>query len=174
MQRFAEQIDVETLEAAIRDGVCELFTYGVEELEEGGRFYEGEATQPFHVTSGLVMRRPDVLEKILSGLHDRFAVVITGPSGVGKSAVLWTVPRELPGVVWFRVKRLTVEDVPVILATRSSTRRFDAHPGGDSWWTLLAQAISEAGSVYGLTRQPCRACCWWPLHATRTSRCLAA
>ena len=61
------------------------------------------------------MRRPDVLEKILSGLHDRFAVVVTGPSGVGKSAVLWTVPRELPGVVWFRVKRLAVEDVPVIL-----------------------------------------------------------
>ena len=115
IQRFAEQVDVESLAAAIRDGVCELFTYGVEDLDEGGRFYEGEATQPFHVASGLVMRRPDVLEKILSGLHDRFAVVITGPSGVGKSAVLWTVPRELPGVVWFRVKRLAVEDVPMIL-----------------------------------------------------------
>lgn len=157
MQRFAEQIDVETLEAAIRDGVCELFSYGVEELEEGGRFYEGEATQPFHVTSGLVMRRPDVLEKILSGLHDRFAVVITGPSGVGKSAVLWTVPRELPGVVWFRVKRLTVEDVPVILrlarAQGVSTRTpvgFLVDSAGTSHFRGWERLRAEAAAVPGM------------------------
>ncbi len=84
IQGFAEQIDVESLGAAIRDGVCEPFTYGAEELHDGGRFYEGEATQPFHVASGLVVRSPEVIEEILSGLRDRFAVVITGPSGVGK------------------------------------------------------------------------------------------
>lgn len=136
--RFAEQIDVESLEAAIGDGVCELFTCGVEELDEGGRFYEGEATQPFHVASGLVMRRPDVLEKILSSLRDRFAVVITGPSGVGKSAVLWTVPRELPGVVWFRVNRLTVENVPVILRL--------ARANGVSTRTSLGFLVDSAGT----------------------------
>ena len=136
--RFAEQIDLESLKAAIRDGVCELFTYGVEELDEGGRFYEGEATQPFHVTSGLVVRRPDVLEKILSSLDDRFAVVITGPSGVGKSAVLWTVPRELLGVVWFRVKRLAVEDVPAILRL--------ARANGVSTSTPVGFLVDSAGT----------------------------
>ncbi len=157
IQRFAEQIDVETLQAAIRDGLCELFTYGVEELDEGGRFYEGEATQPFHVASGLVMRRPDVLEKILSGLHDRFAVVITGPSGVGKSAVLWTVPRELPGVVWFRVKRLAVEDVPVILrlarASAVSTRTpvgFLVDSAGTGQFRGWERLRAEAAAVPGM------------------------
>ena len=157
IQRFAEQIDVESLEAAIRDGVCELFTYGVEELDEGGRFYEGEATQPFHVASGLVVRRPDVLEKILSGLHDRFAVVITGPSGVGKSAVLWTVPRELPGVVWFRVKRLAVEDVPVILrlarANGVSTRTpvgFLVDSAGTGHFRGWERLRAEAAAVPGM------------------------
>ena len=156
--RFAEQIDVESLEAAIGDGVCELFTCGVEELDEGGRFYEGEATQPFHVASGLVMRRPDVLEKILTSLRDRFAVVITGPSGVGKSAVLWTVPRELPGVVWFRVKRLAVENVPVILrlarANGVSTRTpmgFLVDSAGTGhfrgWERLRAEAAAVPGMV---------------------------
>ena len=158
IQRFAEQIDVESLEAAIRDGMCELLTYGVEELDEGGRFYEGEATQPFHVASGLVMRRPDVLEKILSGLHDRFAVVITGPSGMGKSAVLWTVPRELPGVVWFRVKRLAVEDVPVILRLARANGVSNRTPVGflvdsagtghfKSWERLRAEAAAVPGML---------------------------
>ena len=115
IQRWAEQFDVEALEAAIRDGVCELFAYGGERFDDGGRFYEGEATQPFHVASGLVVRRPDVIAEVLQSLEDRFAVVITGPSGVGKSAVLWTIPQEMPGVVWLRVKQLAVDDVPVIL-----------------------------------------------------------
>ena len=53
----------------------------------------------------------------LSGLDERSAVVITGPSGVGKSAVLWTIPREqeLRGVAWFRVRRLADEDVPALV-----------------------------------------------------------
>ena len=116
VERVVGMIDVESLEAAIQEGVCEALDYGTGEVvDDVDRFYEGVATQPAHVASGLVVRRPDVVEEILSGLDKRCAVVITGPSGVGKSAVLWTVPRERRGVVWFRVKRLAAGDVPAIV-----------------------------------------------------------
>ena len=92
------------------------WTTGTGEVaDDVDRFYAGVATQPVHVASGLVVRRPDVIEEVLSGLDERCAVVITGPSGVGKSAVLWTVPLERRGVVWFRVRRLAAGDVPAIV-----------------------------------------------------------
>ena len=158
IQRWAEQFDVEALEAAIHDGVCELFAYGSETLDDGGRFYEGEATQPFHVASGLVVRRPDVIAEVLQGLEDRFAVVITGPSGVGKSAVLWTIPREMPGVVWLRVKQLAVADVPVILRLARAYGVLSTAPVGflvDSagtgnftgWERLRAEAAAVPGML---------------------------
>lgn len=158
IQRWAEQFDVEALEAAIHDGVCELFAYGGETLDDGGRFYEGEATQPFHVASGLVVRRPDVIAEVLQGLEDRFAVVITGPSGVGKSAVLWTIPREMPGVVWLRVKQLAVGDVPVILRLARAYGVLSTVPVGflvDSagtgnftgWERLRAEAAAVPGML---------------------------
>ena len=116
VERVVGMIDVESLEAAIQEGVCEALDYGTGEVvDDVDRFYEGVATQPAHVASGLVVRRPDVVEEVLSGLDRRCAVVITGPSGVGKSAVLWTVPRERRGVVWFRVRRLAAGDVPTIV-----------------------------------------------------------
>ena len=112
---FATQVDVESLTAAVRDGVCEPFEYGPREDDETDRFYEGTATQPYHVASGLVVTRPDLIEQIRLGLDERSAVVITGPSGVGKSAVLWTIPHHSPEVLWFRVRRLAVEDVADII-----------------------------------------------------------
>lgn len=122
---FAAQVSVESLEAAVHDGVCEPFEYGPREDDDGGRFYEGTATQPFHVASGLVIRRPELIEQILVGLKERAAVVITGPSGVGKSAVLWTIPHDSPEVLWFRVRRLAAEDVADIIRL---ARAYEASP----------------------------------------------
>ena len=106
----AEQINVESLEFAISEGICEPLSLSVPAIADD-RFYEGTATQPGHVAAGLVVPRPDLLDKVTSGLDERSAVVITGPSGVGKSAALWTVPQALPGVLWYRVHRLSPEDV---------------------------------------------------------------
>ena len=87
IQDFAAQIDVESLEAAVGDGVCEPFRYSAVQEDGSDRFYEGAATQPFHVAAGLVVRRSDLIARVLVGLRERSAVVITGPSGVGKSRV---------------------------------------------------------------------------------------
>ncbi|MDE0267986.1 MAG: hypothetical protein OXI96_02975 [Acidimicrobiaceae bacterium] len=106
----AKHIDVNSLESAFQAGICEPLRFE-ESSVEGDRFYEGAATQPAHVAANLVVPRPDVMAEVLAGLEERSAVVITGPSGVGKSAVLWTVPQALPGVLWFRVWRLLDDDV---------------------------------------------------------------
>ena len=157
--RVVGMIDVESLEAAIREGVCEALDYGTGEVgDDVDRFYEGVATQPTHVASGLVVRRPDVIEEILSGLEQRRAVVITGPSGVGKSAVLWTIPRERQEVVWFWIKRLAAEDVPAIVRLARAYCVSPAVPVGflvDSagtgdfagWARLRAEAAAVPGML---------------------------
>ena len=158
VERVAGMIDFASLEAAIREGVCEAVDYGDgEAADDGDRFYEGMATQPFHVGSGLVVRRPDVIENVLLGLDERRAVVITGPSGVGKSAVLWTIPRERPGVVWFRVRRLAAGDVPVIVRlARAYCVASDVPVGflvdsaGTGDFTGWARLRTEAAAVPGM------------------------
>ena len=157
--RVVGMIDVESLEAAVRDGVCEELDYGTGEVgDDVDRFYEGVATQPEHVASGLVVRRPDVIEEVLAGLDQQRAVVITGPSGVGKSAVLWTIPRERQGVVWFRVKRLAAEDVAAIVRLAHAFCVSPAVPVGflvDSagtgdfagWARLRAEAAAVPGML---------------------------
>ena len=157
--RIAGMVSIESLQAAIQQGVCEPLEYGGRQDAEGGRFYEGAATQPFHVASGLVVRRGDVIERVLSGLDQRSAVVITGPSGVGKSAVLWTIPREpdLRGVAWFRVRRLADEDVPALVrlaraycASPSVPIGFLVDSAGAGDFTGWARLRAEAAAVPGM------------------------
>ena len=159
--RIAGMIDIESLEAAIQQGICEPLEYGSHaSTDSGDRFYEGAATQPFHVASGLVVRRGDVIERVLFGLDERSAVVIIGPSGVGKSAVLWTIPREpeLRRVAWFRVRRLAdSEDVPAIVrlaraycASPSVPIGFLVDSAGTGDFAGWARLRAEAAAVSGL------------------------
>ena len=157
IERTASQINIESLEAAIREGVCESMEYGHEEVADSGRFYEGEAAQPFHVAAGLVVYRSDVMHEVLSGLDERSPVVITGPSGVGKSAVLWTIPRDRPDVLWFRVRRLAVEDVPNVVrlaraygVSRHSPVGFLVDSAGTADLAGWARLRTEAAAVPGM------------------------
>lgn len=157
--RIAGIVNIESLRAAIQQGICEPLEYRGHQDADGGRFYEGAATQPFHVASGLVVRRGDVVERVLSGLGERSAVVITGPSGVGKSAVLWTIPREpeLRGIAWFRVRRLADEDVPTLVhlaraycASPSVPIGFLVDSAGAGDFTGWARLRAEAATVPGM------------------------
>ncbi len=154
IQAAAEQIDLESLEFAVTQGVCEPLSLNKPLADM--RFYEGTATQPGHLAAGLVVPRPKVMDKVLSGLDERSAVVITGPSGVGKSAVLWTVPQALPGVVWYRIKRLLSDDVPHLVRLARAQRASPEAPVGflvdgagtdgiGGWARLRADLDSEPG-----------------------------
>jgi hypothetical protein len=141
ISRVASQIDLDALESAVREGICEPFELAPASPDD--RFYEGVATQPFHVAAGLVVPRPDLVGEVLSGLEEQSAVVITGPSGVGKSAVLWMIPVAAPGVLWFRVRRLASEDVPAVIRL---ARAYGASERGPS--RVLVDGVG-AGDIRG-------------------------
>lgn len=127
-QHFIEQVDLEALEAAVTLGLCSPLSLAEPMHDE--RFYEGVATQPGHVAAGLVVPRADLIGEAVTGIQETSSVILTGPSGVGKSALLWSIPHALPGVMWFRVNRISPADVPEILRLCCSHRVSDANPIG--------------------------------------------
>lgn len=153
--RFVEQVDLDALEAAITLGLCSPVSL-TEELHDD-RFYEGVATQPGHIAAGLVILRAELIGEAITGIQETSSVILTGPSGVGKSALLWSIPHALPGVLWFRVNRLSPADVPEILRLCRSYRASDANPigllidaagaGQFSGWSQLRE---EAAATPGL------------------------
>lgn len=154
-QHFIEQVDLDALEAAITLGICSPLVLS-EELRDD-RFYEGVATQPGHVAAGLVVPRADLIGEAVTGIQETSSVILTGPSGVGKSALLWSVPHALPGVLWFRVNRLSPADVAEVLRLCRSHRVSDSSPiglliddAGKGQFSGWSQLREEAAATPGL------------------------
>lgn len=150
------QLDVDALEQAVRQGTCEPLRYPqVSSTDE--RFYEGVSTQPEHVVSGLVVPRPDLVDSVVAGLEQDSAVLVTGPSGIGKSAVAWTIPLVMPGILWFRVLRLDGGDIAPLVRLVRAYRASPAAPvafvvdGAGmqnlSEWAALRRAVSRLPGV---------------------------
>ncbi|MHA6668588.1 hypothetical protein ACX3O0_06935 [Homoserinimonas sp. A447] len=154
-QHFIEQVDLDALERAIALGICSPLS--LTEALHDDRFYEGVATQPGHVAAGLVVPRADLMGEAVTGVRETSSVILTGPSGVGKSALLWSVPHALPGVLWFRVNRLSPADVPEVLRLCRSHRVSDTSPigllidaAGTGQFRGWSQLREEAASTPGL------------------------
>ena len=113
IRNTASLFDTKSLEYAITTGICTLVDKQPTNI--GDAFYEGVATQPGHVSAGLVVPRPDLLQQAVEGFEFQRPVLFTGPSGVGKSAVLWMLPHAFPGILWFRVNRATQNDIQHII-----------------------------------------------------------
>ena len=158
-QHFIEQVDLDALEAAITLGLCSPLSSAEPMHDE--RFYEGVATQPGHVAAGLVVPRADLIGEAVTGIQETSSVILTGPSGVGKSALLWSVPQALPGLLWFRVNRLSPADVPEILRLCRSHRVSDANPIGllidaagtglFEGWSVLREEVAATPGLFSIS-----------------------
>jgi hypothetical protein len=124
VEAAAGLVDRDALAAALSNGSCEAVDF--ESPLPARTFYAGEATQPGHVAAGLVTPRQGPTGEVLAGLVSGRAVLVTGPSGIGKSAVLWMAAYVARHVVWYRVHRLLEEDVdPLIrLAVAAGAGRY--------------------------------------------------
>ena len=136
INRIAELIDLESMGHALTQGICSPIDK--KPLEIGDYYYEGVSTQPGHVGAGLVVPRTDIVSQTMASLDMSQAVLLVGPSGVGKSAVLWTLPFALPGVLWFRVHRMSDDDVSHVVRLLRAHRVSPEAPVG-----LLVDAVGN-------------------------------
>ena len=132
----ARLLDIDAIEVALSRGICSPLDRAP--LAIGDAYYEGVSSQPGHVAAGLVVPRPDVTEGVMNGLQADKTVLLTGPSGVGKSAALWTLPSALPGVVWFRLNAVADENLAHV------ERLVRAYATSSRWSVgLLADAVGR-------------------------------
>ena len=112
-------VDRASLEEALALGACEPVDF--ETAFEPPGFFEGVDVQPGHIAAGLPAPRPVVTGAVVTGLLEGRAVLVTGPSGVGKSTVMWAAAYSTRHVLWYRVRRLRDADVePLVRLARAA------------------------------------------------------
>ncbi len=102
-------VDHESLVGAVANGSCKAVDFDTPLADPD--FYCGTGTQPGHIAAGLVTPRQAPTDEVLAGLGSGRAVLVAGPSGIGKSAVVWMAAYVARHVVWYRVHRLGDDDV---------------------------------------------------------------
>ena len=108
-----ENVDVDSLDEAVRSGIVEPVDFSVRADLTIEEFLAGVDVLPSHIAADLDLPRPTEVQAISDALREDHSALLVGPSGAGKSALLWRVARELSG--WarpFRLLRLLPEDVP--------------------------------------------------------------
>lgn len=150
-------IDVDAIERALMDGVCEPVDF-LTPLNDPN-FYLGVDVEPGHIAAGLVAERPGSRSALVQGIEQRRAALIVGPSGAGKSALMWEAANTLRHTVrWFRIRRLSAADIPSLRQLVRTFRASEDSPlgfvmddvgrnGPESWGGLLKEAMSVPGVV---------------------------
>lgn len=152
-----EAIDVDAIERALRDGVCEPVDF-LTPIHDPN-FYLGVDVEPGHIAAGLIAERPQTRVALLEGLEKRRAALIAGPSGSGKSAAMWDAANCLRHTVrWFRLRRFSPDDMPSVLQLIRTYRASKDSPlgfvmddvgrsGPEAWGALLKEALSVPGVI---------------------------
>ncbi|WP_333877472.1 toll/interleukin-1 receptor domain-containing protein [Methylobacter sp.] len=122
-------------------------------------FYLGMDVQPGHLAAGLVVERPAARQRTLNALDARRNVLIVGPSGSGKSALMWEVARAASHVEkWFRIRSLSVDQVSSLVSFVKTYRASIQTPVGfafddigrgltEGWDALAREAASLPGII---------------------------
>jgi len=150
-------IDIDAIERALRDGVCEPVDF-LTPLNDPD-FYHGVDVEPGHIAAGLVSERPRNRSALVEGIEQHRAALIVGPSGAGKSALMWEAANTLRHTVrWFRIRRLSAANIPSLRQLVRTFRASQDSPlgfvmddigrnGPESWGALLKEAMSVPGVV---------------------------
>lgn len=150
-------IDVEAIESALRDGICEAVDF-LTPLNDPN-FYLGIDVEPGHIAAGLVSERPRSRSDVVSGIEHRRVALVVGPSGAGKSSLMWETASALRHTVrWYRIHRLAETDIPSLRQLIRTFRASEDSPLGfvmddigrnglESWGGLVKEAMSVPGVV---------------------------
>lgn len=154
--RFLSECDPTNLVAAISSGACE--PADLDTPTPGDDYFLGVHAQPGHIAAGLPTERADLVESVVAGLSSRGSVLLTGPSGVGKSTVMWMAAFMTRNVTWYRVHRLTAGDVEDLYRLASGRRPTRSAPvgflvdgvglGDTEAWDALVRRCAGTPHVY--------------------------
>lgn len=135
-----ESVDINGLDAAVRAGVARTIDYTRPSNLDRSAFFAGVDVTPAHVAANLDVMRVEELSTVAHGLGTSGHVVIVGPSGSGKSALMWRAGQDVGrGARPLQVLRCS-SDEDVTLVPDPPRRRPDAvdhddSPGGDAYTT---------------------------------------
>ena len=123
-------------------------------------FYKGVKVRPGHVAAGLVIERNTDTNSVAAAISQRKHVLVTGPSGSGKSALVWLTVSGLSGNFrWFEVTgSATATDAPSIIRFIRSRRPTqsapigiafdDIGPAGTDLWNVLVRDLRGYPAIY--------------------------
>jgi hypothetical protein len=102
--------DLTRLSRAVDAGVCEFADFSAGTPDDSTTFFSGVAVLPSHIASGLDVLRISETEQAIEALNRSRQALIVGPSGTGKSALLWrTASMIADGSRVVRVTRVSSE-----------------------------------------------------------------
>jgi hypothetical protein len=165
IQERLEATDSSLIDKAVLAGALRVIGFN-SPIDEPG-FYRGVKVKVGHVAAGLAVGRKDDVERAIKSLRGGRRLLIRGPSGVGKSALLWLTVHNLADQVrWYEVNPLSAASAaPAILHFLNARRPTQSSPVGLAFdevssknaelWDALAQAVSTLPNTYllGSVRQ---------------------
>ena len=141
-RRICERLEAEdptAIDYALLSGALEPvdFTTPVNEPD----FYRGVKVKPGHVTANLVLDRPNDVSVVLDTLWRRRHVLVSAPSGAGKSALVWLATAAAAGHMrWYQITGMaTATDAEAIVRFVRARRPTELSP--------LALVLDEVGST---------------------------
>jgi hypothetical protein len=116
-ERLRTTIDPTQLHELERAGSIASIDFGQRSDISPEQFLEGVDVRPLHIAARLDIARPTELSEVRQGLIDHRYALIVGPSGSGKSGVLWRTAYDLTAerVRAFRVRSLSSDRVGALL-----------------------------------------------------------
>ena len=158
IRQILENTDSSFIDHALRSEVLIPLDFATAVPESG--FYKGVKVQPGHVTAELVIDRPDDTDKIQHLLNTQRILLVTGPSGSGKSALVWLAAYSMIGKVrMFQTsgfaKSNDSESIVRFVRSRKPQKQspimlvFDEIGEKNSGlWDILAHELSRMPNVY--------------------------
>lgn len=155
-------VNIASIEAPLRAGICEYVDF--ETPVHDPAFFLGVDVVPGHIAAGLVTERPVEVERCLETIERTRTAVVTGPSGVGKTAVAYLAAHSTRDLVrWIRVLEAgsvfdLIKLAEALRASRHAPVGFLVDDIGQmdaSMWDTLVQRAREHEGVYvlGTTRE---------------------
>ena len=156
--RVLESVDVESLHEAVRMGIVEPVDFGARANLTVHEFLAGVDVMPAHVAADLDLPRPREIQALTDALGEQQSALLTGPSGSGKSALMWRAVKTLSGRTRpYRLLRLLPEDVPTLARWLRLQHPSEHYPlllcadnlgrPGSAGWTEFAREISGMPGV---------------------------